>query len=141
LLFKLKFINQIGSCPSSYRPSWWGPNLCRLSFLRRRFLDIVLCVFMVRHLLSCWFLAQLILRPWRRKWYIPRKHQLIFNIYIKLHPRWYQFSSPTLLNNTVKHIIVEVFVMITMWNFKFWHRWLWRCVVRHTVVKILELHQ
>jgi hypothetical protein len=28
---------------------------------------------------SFWFLAWLILRPWRRKWHVPLKHWLTFN--------------------------------------------------------------
>jgi hypothetical protein len=31
------------------------------------------------HLLSCWYLARVILRPWRRRWYDPPKRRLTFN--------------------------------------------------------------
>jgi hypothetical protein len=33
-----------------------------------------------RQLCSCWFLAQLILWPWRWRWYVPPNRQLVFNI-------------------------------------------------------------
>jgi hypothetical protein len=31
------------------------------------------------HLLTCWFLLKLFLRPWRRRWYVPPKRQLQLN--------------------------------------------------------------
>jgi hypothetical protein len=63
LLVKLKFINQIGLCSLSYYFSWWGPNVCHLSFLRRRFFDVILLLFVAHcvqlHLFFCCVLSML----------------------------------------------------------------------------------
>jgi hypothetical protein len=73
----------MGSCLSSYRLSWRGPNLCRLSILRRRFFDIVLCLFVTR-----WVVSASIILMWRTRMkqieYI--LYSLLRNLKREMHP-------------------------------------------------------
>jgi hypothetical protein len=77
------------------------------------------------HLLSRWFLARLILGPWRWRLYIPPKRRWLSTDYTALYPRrWYSSEPPMWEPQTLRihnHTESEIVLAMTMKSTIFWY--------------------